>query len=99
LVLPKGIRFRGGKAWREKAAVLQENTVSAPEWIAPMFIRKELEWLKDFFYLGNDDEHPFRAALVRDSGELIGIGQQEASKNYRLRYDSVLGYIAKKRET
>ena len=97
LTLTKGIRFRNRKAWRKCAAVIQKNTVSVPEWIAPEFIRNELEFLKDFVYLGDEDEHPFRAAIVRDSGELVGIGQQDSSVTYRLRYSKELGYLAGKR--
>jgi CRISPR-associated endonuclease/helicase Cas3 len=96
LFLPKNIRFRGGKMWRKIAADLQKNTVSVPEWLAPTFISHELKFLKDFVYLGDNEESPFRTALVRESGELVGIGQQEALEGYRLRYDSALGYIATK---
>ena len=99
LVLPKKNRFRSGKAWREIAADLQKNTVSVPEWIAPKFLRNELEFLKDYVYLGDDEEHPFRAALVSGSGKLVGIGQHEALEGYWLRYDSDLGYLAEKKET
>ena len=98
LILNRGIRFRSGKMWRKIAAVLQKNTVNVPEWIAPEFLRNELSFLKDFVYLGDDDEHPFRAAFVKDSGRLIGIGQQEPLEGYRLRYDPILGYMAKKRD-
>lgn len=96
LFLPKSIRFKDGKQWRKAATILLKNTVTVPEWNAPAFVPGELEFLKEFVYLGNNEEHPFRVTLVRNSGELCGLGQQTALEGYRLRYDSVMGYIADK---
>lgn len=97
LVLSKNIRYRNRSSWRDIAALLQRNTVNVPERVAPSFLKKELEFLSDFIYLGDDEERPFRAAIVKKSSFITGIGQQEALKNYHLRYDSGLGYIAEKK--
>jgi hypothetical protein len=66
------------------------------EKIAPKFVRSELEFLKHFVYLGDEFESPFRIAIVRESGELIGVGQQNVSVDFSLYYNPVIGYIAKK---
>jgi CRISPR-associated endonuclease/helicase Cas3 len=94
LVLPKDIRYRERKKWRQIAAKLQENTVSVPERLAPVFYSGELQFLKNFVYLGDEEEHPFRAALVRDSGELVSLSRQESLEGFRLSYDPRLGYVA-----
>jgi hypothetical protein len=54
--------------------------------------------LEDYIYLGDEDEEsPFRAALVEDSDELRGIGHADISDDYILNYNSCLGYRAKKK--
>ncbi len=96
LVLPKGLKYRGGEKWRGTAVELKKNMVTTPEKKAPVFVKRELQFLKDYVYLGDDGEHPFRAALVKSSGELTGFDRQPVSTEYKLRYDSGLGYIADK---
>lgn len=96
LLLPNKIKLRSGKEWRKIAAEIQENTVRVAEKIAPKFVGSDLEFLKHFVYLGNDLESPFRIALVKESGELIGVGQQNVSDKYHLRYDPVMGYLTLK---
>ncbi len=82
---------------RQMAATLLNNTVLVPEYLAPTANKKQLAWLKDYVYLGNDDETPFRAAMVMDSNELQGLGQMEVSKKYHLEYDACFGYRAEKK--
>lgn len=96
LLLPKTIKLRGGKEWRKIAAEIQQNTVRVAEKIAPKFVRSELEFLKHFVYLGDEFESPFRIAIVKESGELIGVGHQNVSDDFSLYYNPVIGYIAKK---
>ncbi len=95
-LLPKKIKSHSAKEWRQIAAEIQQNTVRVAEKIAPKFIKSELEFLKHFVYLGDESETPFRIAIVKESGELIGLGHQDVSDSYRLRYDPLLGYIAEK---
>ena len=54
-----------------------------------------MKFLKGFVYLGDEDERPFRAALVTNSGELVGLDQQAPLEGFYLRYDSQIGYVAK----
>ncbi|NLE25355.1 MAG: CRISPR-associated helicase Cas3' [Clostridiaceae bacterium] len=96
LLLPKTVKLRGGKEWRKIAAEIQQNTVKVAERIAPKFVKSELEFLKHFVYLGDEYESPFRLAIVKESGELIGVGHQNVSDDFSLYYDPVIGYISKK---
>ena len=96
MVLSPGLRFRDKKQWRKKAAVLQKNTVSVPEDAAPAFCEREMKFLKEFVYLGDNEARPFRAALVTNGGELAGLDQQAPLEDFQLRYDSQIGYVVKK---
>ncbi len=95
LVLPKHF----DRAERRRVTVkLLDNTVMVPEYLAPQSTKIQLKWLEDYIYLGDEDEEsPFRAALVEDSNELQGIGYAEISDKYILNYDSRLGYRAEKK--
>ncbi|ACL06606.1 CRISPR-associated helicase Cas3 [Desulfatibacillum aliphaticivorans] len=94
LVLSPDRRLRDKAYWRKAAARIQLNTVTVPEKLAPAFHGLNMNFLKGFVYLGEDDERPFRAAMVRESGVLAGLDGQEALPGYELKYDSVLGYRA-----
>ncbi len=82
---------------RQLAATLLNNTVLVPEYLAPLANRAQLAWLKDYVYLGDYEESPFRVAMVLDSNELQGLGQAEVSAKYHLEYDNCLGYRAEKK--
>ncbi|MCK9582525.1 MAG: CRISPR-associated helicase Cas3', partial [Endomicrobiales bacterium] len=82
---------------RKVASQLLMNTVVVPEYIAPVTGRKQISWLSDYVYLGDELESPFRAAIVMESGELKGIGATVISEKYELYYDKCLGYRAKKK--
>ncbi|MCD4813431.1 CRISPR-associated helicase Cas3' [bacterium] len=82
---------------RKRAATLLNNTVSVPEYLAPTTYTKQLAFLKEYVYLGNHEESPFRASIVSDSDELQGLGQTEVSEKYHLEYDACLGYRAEKK--
>lgn len=96
LALEKGKSHENRINWRRISAQILNNTVSVPEYLAPAFFPHNIEFLKDYVYLGNDDERPFRAATVADSGELVGIGHQAVHEKCRLCYDSTLGFRAYK---
>ena len=89
LLLPK---FADAATRRQKASEILKNTVSAPVHLAPIAKTKQIEWLKNYVYLGDNEESPFRVAIVLESGELQGIGSSDVSEKYNLTYDSCLGY-------
>ena len=96
LLLPK---FADAATRRQKASEILKNTVSVPVYLAPIAKTKQIEWLKNYVYLGDNEESPFRVAIVLESGELQGIGCSDVSEKYNLTYNSCLGYKAdKKRE-
>ena len=87
------------KQWRQTAASLMLNTVKVAPHQAPMVIPiKQLEWLKDYVYLGNEDEEcPFRVAVVDASGSIKNLNGGDASNTYQLTYGTEQGYRADKR--
>lgn len=93
--LPSTPGVRKTKAWREAAAILQQNTVRVPAYLAPECPASQLDWLKEYVWVGDDGDNPFRVAQVLSSGKLIGLGGQDQSK-YELRYNDDLGYIAQR---
>lgn len=97
LVLPKNARSKGLGEWRRLAAELQQNVVLLPEYLAPSTSRHRIQWLKDFVYLGDREESPFRIAIVQEGGTLCGIDNDNTSQDYELSYTSVWGYSARKR--
>jgi CRISPR-associated endonuclease/helicase Cas3 len=82
---------------RKTASVLLQNTVMVPFYCAPVPLSNQIEWLRDYVYLGDCEESPFRAAIVLDSDEVQGIGGSIANEKYDISYDSLLGYSVKKR--
>jgi len=94
LLLP---RYTDIKTRRQIAFKLLKNTVSVPNYLAPIAITKQIAWLGNYVYLGDDEESPFRAAIVLENDELQGIGCSEASEKYSLNYDC-LGYRAQKKK-
>ena len=94
LLLPK---YVNAAERRKIASVLLKNTVMVPVYCAPVALTKQIEWLRDYVYLGNYEEGPFRVAIVLESDEIQGIGGSIANEKYNLNYDSSLGYSVKKR--
>lgn len=94
LLLPK---YVNAAERRKIAAVLLRNTVMVPVYCAPVALTKQIEWLRDYVYLGDYEESPFRAAIVLDSDDVQGIGGSVANEKYNISYDSSLGYSFKKR--
>ncbi|MBS3985965.1 MAG: CRISPR-associated helicase Cas3' [Selenomonadales bacterium] len=82
---------------RRIAAVLLKNTVTVPAYHAPAVLTKPISWLRDYVYLGDHEESPFRAAMVLESDEVRGIDGSIANEDFELSYDSCLGYGVKKR--
>jgi CRISPR-associated endonuclease/helicase Cas3 len=96
LNLPQKAKRKGLKEWRWLAAELQQNIVLVPEHLAPSTPPHLIQWLKDFVYLGDRDESPFRVAIVREDGTLCGVDHGNALHGYGLSYTPVYGYSAKK---
>jgi CRISPR-associated endonuclease/helicase Cas3 len=97
LGLRRNIRYGEPKAWRRVAAELQQNVVLVPEYLAPSTSPQQIQWLKDFVYLGDWEESPFRVAFVSQDGALHGVDGGNALDGYELSYTPHLGYCAKKR--
>lgn len=94
LLLPK---YVNAAERRMIASVLLRNTVMVPVYCAPVALTKQIEWLRDYVYLGDDEESPFRAAMVLESDEVQGIDGSIANEKYNINYDSSLGYSVEKR--
>jgi len=95
------IPARPGVAQRRKiAACLLTRMVSVPEYLAPEHAKRQIEWLKDFVYLGSeyDEDCPVRIAIVRDDEGLEGPDGMDASAKYILSYNAMMGYQAKKKQ-
>jgi len=97
--LPRGVKAKDKKLWRELAATLLKNVVHVVSYNAPQAVStKELSWLEEFIYLGSrsDENSLLRVAIVDESGEVRGLAGGTALDNYQLSYDERLGYNVKK---
>jgi CRISPR-associated endonuclease/helicase Cas3 len=100
--LPHGVKTSDKKQWRELAAQLLKNTVHVATYHSPSKISiKELNWLKEFVYLGDlkFEDSLLRVALVDESSEMKSLMNGLACGDYQLSYDDRLGYQAKKFST
>jgi CRISPR-associated endonuclease/helicase Cas3 len=97
LLLPQNIKRKDRQEWRSLASELQQNIVLVPAHLGPSTAPHQIQWLKDFAYLGDRDESPFRVAIVREDGTLCGIDQGNALQGYDLTYALTYGYGARKR--
>jgi len=91
--------IKAGKNFKEKkriAALIISNTVQVPERYAPVVNIKQIDWLKEYVYIGDERDNPFRVAIVRKNGELISIGNQNCMNGYSVHYTKRLGYQAAK---
>ncbi|MEI7840953.1 MAG: CRISPR-associated helicase Cas3' [Methylococcaceae bacterium] len=96
--LPRGVKAKDKKLWRELAATLLKNVVHVVSYNAPQAVStKELSWLEEFIYLGSrsDENSLLRVAIVDESGEVRGLAGGTALDNYQLSYDERLGYRIK----
>jgi len=80
------------------AATLLQQCVRVSDYIAPLPIQN-LSWLKPYVYVGSrdDDETPFRLAIVQKDEALRGFFEEEINERYSLHYNSILGYQSHKR--
>lgn len=96
ILLPHNIKRKDRREWRNLAAELQQNIVLVPVHLAPSTSPHQIQWLKDFVYLEDRDESPFRVAIVKEDGTLCGIDQGNALQGYALTYTLTYGYGARK---
>ncbi len=100
LFLPFKSLPKGRKEQRILAAALAEQTLHVADYLAPEASpMNSLEWLKGYFYLGDQEygESILRLAIVRQDGELKSLNGQDASMNRRLSYNPKLGYCSPKK--
>ena len=97
---PHNGRAFGHDVWRSLAAILQMNLVKVAEYSAPKAIlRKDIDWLKDYIYLGHPDntDSEVRIALVRNDDLLSALdGSTQINDKYQLSYSDWTGYQSQK---
>lgn len=97
IVLPLVYSQKNRKKQRTLAAALAQYTLHVADYLAPEVVPvKNLDWLKNYFYLGNreHDESLLRVAIVGQDGELKSLHGRDATLSYRLSYNPRLGYRA-----
>lgn len=95
--VPHGVKTSDKKQWRDLAALLLRNTLHVANHQAPQAVSTgELNWLKEFIFLGKFDGKSFlRVAIVEQSGEIKSLVGGSASDKYQLSYDNRFGYQTK----
>lgn len=98
LAIPKHMCDRKRK--KKIALTLMQNSVSVTETQAPVYVREVKEYLGPFVYVGgkDDEEHPFRIAIVGADESLYGIQGNTLNETYNLSYNSRYGYSAEKKK-
>jgi CRISPR-associated endonuclease/helicase Cas3 len=101
IVLPRSIKTEDKSHWRELAATLLKQTVQVANYLAPQALSiKELDWLKEYIYLGEyefkTDKSSLRVAIVNESDEIKSLVGGVALEKYKLSYNNHLGYQAEK---
>lgn len=97
LSLPWNGRALPRTMWREYAGLLMQHTLTVAQHHAPVAcLRKDIEWLQDYIYIGNidDGEMLLRLGLVRDDGTICTLHQGQANTQFHLAYDDEIGYSA-----
>lgn len=99
IVLPRSIKAEDKSRWRELAATLLKQTVQVANYLAPQVLSiKELDWLREYIYLGNPEfgESLLRVAIVSEDDEIKSLNGSVALQGYQLSYSKNLGYHVKK---
>ena len=81
---------------KEIAAHILEHCVPVSERYAPQW-SETIGILKDYVYIGDAEEQPFRIALLGRDGSITGLRGEPAHTQYELFYNSLLGYSYKRR--
>jgi len=99
LVVPISGRSLDRESWRSLSLGLKENTIKVPIHMAPKVVgRKEVQWLGDYFFLGNSEESQLRIGLVEGDGRVRSMSRGEVSERYAISYSAHIGYQAKRKE-
>ena len=97
LILPSNIKRLSRPAWKKIAIELAKQTVMVSEKQAPSpVIRKSLNWLKDYIYLGTEENSIIRIGLVNEEGEIMGMNKEKSLAGWKLSYDDKIGYSGEK---
>lgn len=100
IFLPYNGKAFGHAVWREKAATLALHVVKIAVHQAPgPIIMKQLNWLKDYCYLGQQGSNDslLRVGLVGKEGQIMSLdGFSSTNDKYNLSYNNFLGYKAEK---
>ncbi|MDZ4141199.1 MAG: CRISPR-associated helicase Cas3' [Methylotenera sp.] len=101
LFVPANGRSLSRQRQREITATLMQNTLKVADYLAPdAVLKKQIDWLGDYFYLGRpeyDESAMLRVALVNESGEVKSISHGIANDSYHISYDALTGYHTKKK--
>ena len=101
IFLPRHIKILPKKQQIQIAVMILKNMVRVAVNKAPKATQmKDLEWLQDYCYVGDSrqEEGLLRVGVVAQSDEIRSIFNSDASEDYALEYNSVLGYQAKGRK-
>lgn len=100
ITIPRNGRSAGREKWQNLTMQLTRNTLNVATYMAPSASsRNDLDWLSDYFYLGNPDYNedcPLRLGLVGDDGVIRLMSGRSANGDYSLSYNNFLGYVADK---
>ncbi len=96
--LPANPRQLPAVEWRKRAAALQWNSLTLPEYLSPETARCQIQWAEDYACLGDEEENSFRVALIEENGALRGLdGSPEPNRHYLLDYHPRIGLRAVQR--
>lgn len=93
--LAKNIKREGMVNWKFFATKIQENIVIVPEYLAPKTNVNQIQWLREFAYLGDDGDSHVRVAIVKEDGNLRSVENGEALPKYHLAYSAEMGFLSK----
>lgn len=100
LKIPRNGRSLARNTWREISAKLMQNTLKVAEYLAPKAVlKKNIDWLGDYFYLGKpeyEESDLLRVAIVGGDGVINGLDGYAPNDKYKLSYSHYLGYLSNK---
>jgi CRISPR-associated endonuclease/helicase Cas3 len=99
VVLPAKASLVGKKERMEIIRKLMKNLISVYVGIAPnVSSLQELNALKPYLYLAENETDRLRVGLVLDSGIIVSLSGLATNDVYGLEYSPILGYMANKKE-
>jgi len=76
---------------KEIASNLLVNCIQVSDRIAPIF-NVNVANFKEYVFIGDCDEHPFRVAMLNRDGKITGLFGEAVHQRYNLSYSEELGY-------